>query len=208
MNNPIYPHGATLASSPHGVALAAIWDAIRQPTEGADCEFCVPGGPVCVGHIATSVQTNLRRTGSLRGLEFHVPLGAVSMLVEERARVLEEEGFDAAHDAEHIGGELALAGACYLIEAARQNIALLAQAPSASIEPPAEWPWHPSWWKPGDGTDPRSLVVKAGQLLLAELDRLLTFDAIQCPRCKSFTPALCPHPWHEQRRGKRPPEDR
>ena len=34
---------------------------------------------------------------------------------------------------------------------------------------PYYWPWDPAWWKP---IDPRCDLVKAGALILAEIERI------------------------------------
>jgi hypothetical protein len=89
----------------------------------------------------------------------------------ERERQQLIEGWTPEHDADHTGGELARAGACYA-EAAR----VVAHTPEPAVleylrsNPPAGWPWHPSWWKP-DSSPVRNLE-KAGALIAAEIDRL------------------------------------
>ena len=74
----------------------------------------------------------------------------------ERRRQVEAEGWTPEHDDEHSTQELAFAAACY------------ATADEGDA-PPAVWPWHLSWWKP---TDRRHNLVKAGALILAEIDRI------------------------------------
>ncbi|KVD80772.1 hypothetical protein WS62_25975 [Burkholderia sp. ABCPW 14] len=77
----------------------------------------------------------------------------------ERRRQVEQEGWTLEHDDEHSRGQMALAAGCYAMNAAR--------APSKY--PPTAWPWFSDWWKP---TTPRRDLVKAGALILAELERL------------------------------------
>jgi len=83
---------------------------------------------------------------------------AVRDVLAERRRQVEAEGFKPEHDDQHDGGELALAAACY---------ALACDPPHGRS--PNNWPWSESWWKPAD--DRRNLV-KAGALILAEIERL------------------------------------
>lgn len=207
MNAPHFPEGASLRTSPPAVAMHAIWQAIRTTDPEADCPFCSLYSP-CIGHITYAVDSALRSLGVLKGLQYHVPLGAFTLIAQERARVLEDEGFGPAHDARHLPGELAAAASCYATEAGRQLRLVAGGFPSASIDPPPDWPWGASWWKPGDGTDPERLLVKAGQLLVAELDRHASATMSTCPRCGSPSPerhpvvqhegegTVCPDPWH------------
>lgn len=84
-----------------------------------------------------------------------------ALIVQERIRQLEEEGYDAKHDDEHKQGELAEAAACYA--GAYQDARL-------SV-PPDGWPWGFEYWKPSPDNRVRELV-KAGALIAAEIDRL------------------------------------
>jgi hypothetical protein len=81
-------------------------------------------------------------------------------VLAERRRQVEQEGWTPAHDDAHSTGDMALAAACY---AAADN----ENYPPA--EPPDLWPWDANWWKP---TDERRNLVKAGALILAEIERL------------------------------------
>jgi hypothetical protein len=95
------------------------------------------------------------------------PADAMSVrdVIAERRRQIEQEGWTPAHDdGEHKAGELATAGYHYAANAA----ACLGVQPG-SLHIWDNWPWHPSWWKP---TTPRRDLVKAGALILAEIDRL------------------------------------
>lgn len=80
---------------------------------------------------------------------------ALRDVVAERRRQVEGEGWSAAHDDAHTAGELAQAGACYLLYSSTQT--------------PAFWPWSPAWWKPKGY---RSNFVRAAALVLAELERI------------------------------------
>ncbi|MHC9116245.1 hypothetical protein ACYTSF_18380 [Pseudomonas aeruginosa] len=82
----------------------------------------------------------------------------------ERKRQIEAEGWtpehDDEHDDEHDTGALASAAGCY----AMFSLAYPAGDPSHF------WPWDKSWWKPSP--DGRRNMVKAGALILAEIERL------------------------------------
>ncbi|HHK4734670.1 TPA: hypothetical protein ACQTZZ_000979 [Pseudomonas aeruginosa] len=78
----------------------------------------------------------------------------------ERKRQVEAEGWTPEHDDEHDTGALASAAGCY----AMFSLAYPAGDPSHF------WPWDKSWWKPSP--DGRRNMVKAGALILAEIERL------------------------------------
>lgn len=72
-------------------------------------------------------------------------------VLAERSRQIEAEGWTTEHDDQHSNGEMARASACYALNNA------------------ANWPWSISWWKPSDR---RRNLVKAGALIIAEIERL------------------------------------
>ena len=113
-----------------------------------------------------------------------------ALVINERRRQGEEEGWTADHDDEHVWGELAKAGAAYAIHDT-----------DATVEDP-DWgpdqtfPW-PEWDKRDKHEVKRRLVIAAA-LLWAEWDRInrreakkkerseTTFDrqaGVPCPRC-------------------------
>jgi hypothetical protein len=78
-------------------------------------------------------------------------------VLAERRRQIEAEGWTPEHDDAHSDGSLGNAAACYAAT----------QRPDGMC--PAYWPWKASWWKPNDR---RSDLVRAGALILAEIERL------------------------------------
>jgi hypothetical protein len=86
---------------------------------------------------------------------------AAADVLAERHRQVSVEGWTPQHDDEHGAGTLAQAGACYAMWAVDVD-----KLPN--WVPPA-WPWDDEWWKP---TDTRRALVKAGALILAEIERL------------------------------------
>lgn len=87
-------------------------------------------------------------------------LDYATKMVWERRRQVVEEAFTAQHDRTVNGdGQLAQAAGCYALSAgyARRD----------AIE--RLWPWDADWYKP---SDPRRNLIKAGALILAELERL------------------------------------
>ena len=87
---------------------------------------------------------------------------AVQDVLAERLRQVDGEGWTPEHDDQHRDCELAAAASSY---------AIAAVSPRAFGEnnPPALWPWVKEWWKP---TNRRRMLVKAGALILAEIERL------------------------------------
>ncbi len=81
-------------------------------------------------------------------------------VLAERRRQIEQEGWTPINDDQHDEGEMAIAAACY------------AESAAGFHHPrtiPETWPWAQSWWKP---TTPRRDLIKAGALILAEIERL------------------------------------
>ena len=79
---------------------------------------------------------------------------AIEEIAAERQRQIEVEGWTPEHDDTHDQNELAYASACYAVG-----------MPMASY-----WPWDARWWKPDP--DRRRRLVKAGALIVAEIERL------------------------------------
>lgn len=100
-----------------------------------------------------------------------VPMSpALVAIAAERRRQQDVEGFSLDHDDKHERGELAAAGACYALLPAKSH-AFLARGGAGDVDAmPPQWPWNSYWWKPED--DRRNLV-RAGALIVAELERLL-----------------------------------
>lgn len=76
----------------------------------------------------------------------------------ERERQVAGEGFDAAHDDEHVHMDLARAAACYLLDCTEAFVSLKQL-----------WPWAASFWKPRVH---RANCVRAVALGIAEIQRL------------------------------------
>ncbi|EPS9370119.1 hypothetical protein [Klebsiella pneumoniae] len=93
-------------------------------------------------------------------LESHTVTAAAADVLAERKRQVTTEGWTPGHDDEYEHGELADAAGCY---------ALSSELFDCAGEPPRPWPWPDEWWKP---TNRRRDLVKAGALILAEIERL------------------------------------
>ena len=115
---------------------------------------------------------------------------ALKDIANERQRQINMEGWTAAHDDAHNNGEMALAAICYAFAGIDSD-----QSQSRY------WPWSAKWWKP---TTNRRNLVKAGALIVAEiqrLDRMAGIDEHTCnsqyrvrelpdPACAACTPAV------------------
>lgn len=115
---------------------------------------------------------------SVNALQVALESPAVAAVLAERRRQVEVEGWTPEHDDEHVGGQLAMAAACYAAHSAVDECInctdedpgpaltmLLARAQDFVAKC---WPWSPRWWKP---RDKRRNLVKAGALILAEIER-------------------------------------
>lgn len=85
---------------------------------------------------------------------------AIRDVIAERQRQISEEGWTPRNDDAYQTGDLADAAACY---------AMTNPVMSRDRKAPVDWPWAASWWKP---TNRRRDLVKAGALILAEIERL------------------------------------
>jgi hypothetical protein len=79
-------------------------------------------------------------------------------VLAERERQISTKGWTPEHDDVHDTGELARAAACY----ADPRIAFF------TVGGYFVWPWDSTWWKPSDR---RRNLIKAGALILAEVER-------------------------------------
>lgn len=131
------------------------------------------------------------------------------MIVTERGRQIEAEGYDFRHDDDHAHGELLAAAMCYadaadvVRKAPSAEEAIRRVLRAAGVDPdtdddlqrmienparhfwgwdkaPTPWPWAAEYWKPSPTVE-RNLA-KAGALLAAELDGCVHWDRIETCR--------------------------
>lgn len=100
-------------------------------------------------------------------------------ITNERMRQIQQEGYTPEHDAGHARGVIAHAAACYALLAARQQSnpghirdEFARAAFPRQLNNGLWWPWESEAWKPSD--DPVRNLEKAGALIAAEIDRILT----------------------------------
>jgi hypothetical protein len=98
-------------------------------------------------------------------------LDALELVLAERIRQVDGEGWTPAHDdRERREGQLAAAGASYALAVA-QKATVHARTGSLDVKPSAphaRWPFSPLAWKPAGM---RRMTVKGAALVLAELAR-------------------------------------
>ena len=90
-------------------------------------------------------------------------------VLAERQRQISVEGWSEDHDDEHAHGVLARAAASYALMAAACESEHPGIISWLSNEAMSVWPWDAKWWK---STDTRRNLIKAGALILAEVERL------------------------------------
>lgn len=93
---------------------------------------------------------------------------AYADVYRERMRQLSTEGFSRERDDGYVQGELAAAAGCYAHTACLRTGEY--ESSEAGMNVWRFWPWAKRWWKPS--ADPRRNLVKAGALILAEIERL------------------------------------
>lgn len=102
-------------------------------------------------------------------------MSAIEDIAAERRRQIEVEGWTVEHDDAHYEGDLARAAAAYAVAGNPPVYITLVPPRSVSFNAGrfeawrALWPWGEGWWKP---TDRRRDLVKAGALIVAEIERL------------------------------------
>lgn len=95
----------------------------------------------------------------------------IGEIAAERLRQVRAEGYTTLHDDEHVDGDLADAAACYALTPEQRNTVPVHGGPPV----PRRWPWECAAWKPTPDDRKRELI-KAGALILAELERLERAD--------------------------------
>ena len=93
-------------------------------------------------------------------------LDGAQLIATERNRVIQKEGWTPEHDDTHTEQQLAIAAAAYAIPAEHRDGWLDA----------GMWPFEVEWWKPCP-EDRIKELVKAGQFIAAEIDRLQRLKA-------------------------------
>lgn len=119
----------------------------------------------------SSALSEVLRRGGFPEEEFRSFMESVDLVVRERIRQETEEGWTAEHDDGHTHGEMATAAGAYCESANRDRDAEgeISREDLEFLEQ-EHWPiqWDASWLKP---KTPERDLIRAGALILAELDR-------------------------------------
>lgn len=111
------------------------------------------------GHAIAQALTELQ--------EYRKASQALKDVAAECQRQISAEGWTPEHDDKHDNGELAMAAVCYINDTGKVN---------RNGGKPWGWPWVSEWWKPDTR---RRNLVKAGALILAEIERIDRQEAAQ-----------------------------
>lgn len=110
------------------------------------------------------------RADERAGLSAIGSTAAARDVLSERHRQQSAEGWTPQHDDTHRAGQMADAAACYAasfrVFKQQEVVGLNYETYTQYVE---GWPWSENWWKPRDR---RRDLIRAGALILAELDRL------------------------------------
>ncbi len=98
-------------------------------------------------------------------------MSALEEVAAERKRQVEVEGWTPAHDDTHTNGELALAACAYAMP---EHIRQFFDANDIKL-----WPFEGEI----NFKDRIRDLVRAGALILAEIDRVRRMDQMECPLC-------------------------
>lgn len=124
-------------------------------------------------HMAAISDWKLRAETAEAALsaEKEKPLAPVILeIANERRRQINAEGWTPEHDDQHSSGELAGAAGCYAKHVNARQWCFKNNPDDYQCEPePSGWPWAAEWWKP---KNPRSDLIRAAALIVAELERL------------------------------------
>ena len=92
----------------------------------------------------------------------------LDLIIKERERQWYEEKFNDDHDEIWTDNELVRAAYCYMLAAVAPSV--LEEGETLPTYAPELWPFDERWWKP-TYEDPQRMLVKAGALIAAEIDR-------------------------------------
>jgi hypothetical protein len=96
----------------------------------------------------------------------------IELIVAERKRQIEEEGWSVEHDDQWRHSQLSSAAACYAMTKLQRVLPAAKKGAWMQTLFSVIWPFSGDWWKPTPDDRIRELV-KSGALVAAEIDRLL-----------------------------------
>lgn len=133
-----------------------------------NAEGCKPGSNILLSGLPCAGAESCRSLNKAEGEQPDINILpadiAAQYVLAERRRQIKTEGYTTERDDQYTLGQLADAAGAYAFWAHTCNI----QDFKVTTVPPS-WPWHPEHWKP---TTQRTMLIKAGALILAEIERL------------------------------------
>lgn len=134
--------------------------------------------------IAEKFNATSRKVGATTRIltEARIVMPAAESVIEEiaseRRRQVSEEGRSHDSDDLNVSGQLAGAAACYIMNGLKISRLDLADRVLKMVAD--LWPWASHWWKPKDR---RRDLIRAGALVVAEIERL---DRLEALRARMF----------------------
>lgn len=131
-----------------------------------DAEGCKPETLILFSGLpcaAAAVSRDLDKAEGSKSDNITAHAAALDVLAE-RCRQIDDGGYTAERDDQYTRGQLADAAGAYAFWAYTCNM----EHYKVTTVPPS-WPWSPEHWKP---TNQRKMLVRAGALILAEIERL------------------------------------
>lgn len=147
-------------------------DELRAEQKEHDGQIAEMEGKIQIRNTGLRLKTELyEKAKAALSAANEKPLTPVILeIANERRRQISVEGWAPEHDDQHSSGELAGAAGCYAKHVNARQWCFKNNPDDYQCEPePSGWPWEPEWWKP---KNPRSDLIRAAALIVAELERL------------------------------------
>lgn len=165
---------ATVTIKPVGYAIATYFTERRDEFErDGTVIYHAPMGMATAPLFTSEALAQARAEGKAEGMrDWQQMEKAAQDVLAERERQKTAEGWTSDHDDSHTKGEMAAAAGIYALVASSSDRRWIVKGLSGNDYIAAAmklWPWDKPWFKP---TDPRRDLVKAGALLLAEIERI------------------------------------
>lgn len=162
------PHDAMFIALANPANVLALVEALEKAQQRI-AELEEAEQKLCAANVTLDARAELAER-RLAEMESRTVTAAAADVLAERQRQVTAEGWSPKHDDQYKNTELAFAASCYAFHAAAASWDLEDNGiPYDSHPVPKQWPWDPSWWRP---TDARRDLVKAGALILAEIERI------------------------------------
>lgn len=170
---PVQPHTGDAWNVEHKLDEAEGFGASYIREEGKWTLYTMPGAKpfgAVDGYDKASVDFVMDALRATRTKPDTGDVAALRDIAAERQRQQSVEGWSIEHDDAHDDFELSRAASGYAAMPWRRT--------EGRLLSPTGWPWSAEWWKPKDN---RSDLVRAGALIVAEIERLDRLAALSKP---------------------------